>query len=312
MSTQKLWYVRHGANISGPHPGAVIASYLLLGRLAHRDEVSLDKIAWMPLEDVLELLPLNRLVDTAAADYEKKKWNEERYRAALRWADERQMTERRQGAAREAEAEAEPQPERQRSKTDRRRVEESPDILALRELHIQSELQRQRKRERFYGVAAALAILVLGAVAAAVVFAPVKPFKIGLGPYTPACEQPAAPLVNWSNCDKSGAWLRGADLKNADLGWAHLNSAQLGGSNLAYANLAGADLGYADLSRAQLFGANLTNADLGNADFSGADLRYADLRGSNIAAATLKGARLDHALWPDGRRCGEGSIGLCK
>ena len=310
MSTQKLWYVRHGENISGPHPGAVIASYLLLGRLAHSDEVSLDNITWTPLQDVLELLPLNRLVDTAAADYEKKKWQEERYRAALRWADERQVTERRTGAPNGEQAE--PQPERQRSKTDRRRVEESPDILALRELHLQGESQRRRKRDRFYGVVAALVILVLGAVAAAVVFAPVKPFKVGLGPYTPACGQPAAPLVNWSNCDKSGAWLRGADLKNADLGWARLNSAQLGGSNLAYANLAGADLSYADLSRAQLFGANLANADLGNADLSGADLRYADLRGSKVEAATLTGARLDHALWRDGRRCGEGSIGLCK
>ena len=310
MSAQKLWYVRHGEKVSGPHPGGVIAGYLLLGRLAHSDEVSLDQITWTPLQNVLELLPLHRLTDTAAADYEQKKWQEERYRAALRWADERQVNERRKGAA--PKEQAEPQPERPRSKTDRRKVEESPDILALRELHAQSELQRRRKRERFYGVAAALLVLILGALAAAVVYAPVKPFKVGLGPYTPTCGQAAAPLVNWSNCDKSGAWLRGADLKNADLGWARLNSAQLGGSNLAYANLAGADLSYADLSRTQLFGANLANADLGNADLSAADLRYADLRGSKIEAATLTGARLDHALWSDGRRCAEGSIGLCK
>jgi hypothetical protein len=288
----------------------VIGGYLLLGRLGHSDEVSLDQINWVPLEDVPELLPLNRLTDTVAADYENKKWQEERYRAALRWADERQVNERRKGAS--DEEPIEPKPEHPRSKTDRRRVEEGPDILALRELHIQGELQRRRKRDRYFGVAAALLILVAGAIAAAMVYAPVKPFKVGIGPYTPTCQQAAAPLVNWSNCDKSGAWLRGADLKNADLGWARLNSAQLGGSNLAYANLAGADLNYADLSRAQLFGANLANADLGNADLSGADLRYADLRGSKIEAATLTGARLEHAIWPDGRRCAEGSVGLCK
>jgi hypothetical protein len=152
VSVQKLWYVRHGANISGPHPAGVIGGYLLLGRLGHSDEVSLDQINWVPLEDVPELLPLNRLTDTVAADYENKKWQEERYRAALRWADERQVNERRKGAS--DEEPIEPKPEHPRSKTDRRRVEEGPDILALRELHIQGELQRRRKRDRYFGVAA--------------------------------------------------------------------------------------------------------------------------------------------------------------
>jgi hypothetical protein len=308
LSAQKLWYVRHGANVSGPHPGGLIANYVLLGRIAHSDEVSLDGNVWWTLGEVAELLPLNRLIDTPAADYEKKKWREERYRAALRWADERHTLERRHAGAAEEKAEVETaQP---RTRVDRR-VRESPDILALRQLAEAGELLRRRSRERFYGVAAVLVVLAIAGVAAAVLLGPAKPVKVGLGSPAPACTLPAAPQVNWSGCDKSGAWLRGADLKNADLGWARLNSAQLGGSNLAYTRFEGADLSYADLSRAQLFGANLSHADLSSADLSGADLSYADLRGARLAAATLTGARLDNAVWPDGRRCDQGSVGRC-
>jgi len=309
LSAQKLWYVRHGADVSGPHPAAVIANYLLLGRIAHSDEVSLDKNVWWSLGEVAELLPLHRVIDTSAADYEKKKWREERYRAALRWADERHTLERRHAGAAEEKGVAETaQP---RTKVDRR-VPESPDILALRQLADAGELLRRRSRERYYGVAVVLVVLAVAGVAAAVLLGPGTPVKVGLGSPAPACALPAAPQVNWSGCDKSGAWLRGADLKNADLRWAQLNSVQLGGSNLAYARLEGADLSYADLSRAQLFGANMNHADLGDADLSGADLSYADLRGAKVAAATLTGARLDNAVWPDGRRCAQGSVGQCR
>ena len=306
MSAQKLWYVRHGTDVSGPHPAGMITNYVLLGRIAHSDEVSLDKNVWWTLGEVPELLPLNRLIDTPAADYEKKKWHEERYRAALRWADERHALERRRAGGADEKGEAE-----MRSRLDRR-VPESPDILALRQLADAGESLRRRSRERFFGVTMVLVVLAIAGVAAALLLGPAEPVKVGLGSLAPTCALPAAPQVNWSGCDKSGAWLRSADLKNADLSWARLNSAQLGGSNLAYARLEGANLSYADLSRAQLFGANLGHADLGNADLSGADLSYADLRGAKLAAATLTGARLDNAIWPDGRRCARGSVGQCK
>jgi len=59
-------------------------------------------------------------------------------------------------------------------------------------------------------------------------------------------------------------------------------------------------------------GTMLRNTDLSYADLSGADLRYANLTGANLGGTILIGARLDHAIWPDGRECAEGSVGNCR
>ena len=71
---------------------------------------------------------------------------------------------------------------------------------------------------------------------------------------------------------KSGAHLRGADLRGADL-----RGADLGGADLRGAYLRGADLGGAYLRGACLRGAYLGGADLRGADLGGAYLRGADL-----------------------------------
>ena len=62
-----------------------------------------------------------------------------------------------------------------------------------------------------------------------------------------ACDDPAGPNVNWSDCY---------------LGWADLTGTDLRGAVLRRTNLMGADL----------FGANLTGADLMGADLTGAVL----------------------------------------
>ena len=74
---------------------------------------------------------------------------------------------------------------------------------------------------------------------------------------------------------KSGADLRGADLRDADLSGAYLRGAYLSGADLSDVYLSGADLSGADLSGAYLSGANLSGAYL-----SGANLRSADLSGA--------------------------------
>ena len=79
------------------------------------------------------------------------------------------------------------------------------------------------------------------------------------------------------NAVKSGANLRGADLRDADL---------------YDANLRGADLYDADLRDANLCGADLRGADLYDANLRGAYLRGADLRGANLGDAYLRGAYL--------------------
>ena len=71
---------------------------------------------------------------------------------------------------------------------------------------------------------------------------------------------------------KSGADLRGANLRGADLRGANLRGADLSGANLSRADLSGANLSEADLR-----GADLSEADLSGANLSGADLRGADL-----------------------------------
>ena len=85
------------------------------------------------------------------------------------------------------------------------------------------------------------------------------------------CAAPAAPNVDWRNCDKTGA----------DLSGANLSGAILSGANLASADLSGADLSGADLS-----GAILWAADLSGADLSGADLLFVNLSGANLPART--------------------------
>jgi uncharacterized protein YjbI with pentapeptide repeats len=46
------------------------------------------------------------------------------------------------------------------------------------------------------------------------------------------CDDPAAPGVYWSECDKSNADLTGANLKGANLKGADLSGANLSGANL--------------------------------------------------------------------------------
>src|ERR1700689_3880617 len=61
---------------------------------------------------------------------------------------------------------------------------------------------------------------------------------------------PAAPKVNWSGCDLSGANLTSADLGDADLDGANLTSADLTSANLAVVKLYTADLAGANLTSA--------------------------------------------------------------
>ena len=78
---------------------------------------------------------------------------------------------------------------------------------------------------------------------------------------------------------KSGADLRGANLRGADLGGAYLRGADLGGANLRDANLGGANLRGADLG-----GANL--GDLGKLS-STQDILIVGVIGSRDAYTTI-------------------------
>ena len=62
---------------------------------------------------------------------------------------------------------------------------------------------------------------------------------------------------------------------------------------------------------ANLKDANLENTQLEYANFSFADLRGANLKNANLKNAIFYNAKLDGAIWSNGLRCKEGSVGNC-
>jgi uncharacterized protein YjbI with pentapeptide repeats len=108
-----------------------------------------------------------------------------------------------------------------------------------------------------------------------------------------ACSDPAAPLVDWSGCDKTGANLNHANLSGADLREANLSGADLDFANLTGAYLRGANLSGATLQMASLNGADLIGADLSNANLMFADINKAEINSrTNFDTANLTGADL--------------------
>lgn len=303
MKLQNLWYVRRGDQVSGPFPEKWISRDLMLGRLSRADQISLDKMNWLPLSQRPDLGAEDMAQAEDMAEDAPPDWNSERRRARLRWADERRQIDRRSGQDRQVEHNLRHRPDR--------RHPESAEILLLRQRHAELEQELKTRRDRFFGVGFVLLVL-LGAASWAVArLAPVNPVPVNLGRATPDCRASASPQVNWSGCDKGGAWLRGVDLGSAVLTATRFNTANLSLSRLAYANLVRADLSYANLEGAQLQAANLQQADLSYADLKNADLSLADLRGAKLEAADLSGTRMGQTIWVDGRECKEGSVGAC-
>lgn len=302
MKLQNLWYVRRGDQISGPFPEKWISRDLMLGRLSRDDQISLDKMNWLALSERPDLLR-EPSAESASSENAPPDWSSERQRARFRWADERRLMDRRTG-------QESPVEDNKRQPHDRRHPE-SAEVLLLRQRHAELEQELKSRRDRFFGVSLVLLALLGLALWAVARLTPVNPVQVTLGHATPDCRAPASPQVNWSGCDKGGAWLRGVDLGSAVLTAARFNTANLSLSRLAYANLVHADLSYANLEGAQLQAANLQQANLSYADLKNADLSLADLRGAKLEAADLTGARLEQAIWVDGRECKEGSIGAC-
>jgi hypothetical protein len=288
-SNHQLWYVRHGESVVGPFPPKTISRHVLLGRILLTDHVSPDKVNWLALGELPELLPDEALLTADAGT-----WDEERNKAARRWADERVSSEP------------------VHLKGDRRRIGQGIEGIVFRGRHAEVWETLKKRRSHFMGPTLAFfAAVALFAVVAAALYSPVNPVKVGLAPPTPDCAGMAAPEVNWSGCDKQGLWLAGANLSGAALADTRLNSAQLTGANLSYAKLPDADLSFANLAGAKLVSADLKGTDLSHAELRDADLQYADLRGANLLDASLQAAALDHATWIDGRVCKPGSVGQC-
>ena len=283
----KAWYIRSQpqGEIKGPFPGGQISQEILLGRHNLDDEVSHDKEEWFAIREVSELLPE---IFTENRDDPGFK---DRLAAARRWADERR------GVA-------------DIDESSERRANVSYESEEIKRLH---RLATKAKKKTSPFVTFLQLSIVFLIIAIVVVLA----FQ-----YSPEdknvvdCSVPAEQGVNWSGCNLSGAQLLkaeliAANLMNVNLQTANLSSADLSHANLKYAQLHLTNLTYVNFTKANLTGASLMGADLSGASFSQANLSYSNFRDANIGTTDFSNARLDNAIWVDGRTCRVNSIGSC-
>lgn len=291
MNTPHAWYVRHKGEIEGPFPAGQIKQELLLGRYKADDEVSHDKENWQKLRSVRSLIP--EVLLTSKDDPDRK----ERIAAARRWADERRV--QRRGEQREQG----PGPER--------RDGESFESIEYR-FNREVTMKDVKARRNNQWIALVSLLLFIGIIIyAAFTWSPAPDKAVA------NCEAPAAPGVNWSHCRLAGLQKLNQDfsaaiMESTDLSGANLYASNLQRARLSYADLGGAHLRLVDFSQATLKGASLRNADLTQAIFTQADLSYADLTGATIDETEFRQAKLDNAIWIDGKKCQPGSIGECQ
>ena len=283
----KAWYIRSQpqGEIKGPFPGGQISQEILLGRHNIDEEVSHDKEEWFVIREVPELLP-----DVFAENHDEPGFNE-RLAAARRWADERRGVS-------------------DIDENSERRENTSYENEEIKRLHRLATEAKQKNSPLVTFLQLGLVFLIIAAVLVlAFQYSPKDRGEVD-------CSLPAAQGVNWNGCNLSGAQLlkaelRAANLMNANLQTANLNSADLSYANLKYAQLHLTNLASANFTKANLTGASLMGADLSGASFSQANLSYSNFRDAKISTTDFSNARLDNAIWVDGRTCGVNSIGSC-
>ena len=289
---RSLWYVRRAQKVRGPYPPEQIVREAVLGRIRPDDELSHDRELWQPLSALPQFQP-EQVYQTHSPEGQRKL-----ARARLH-EDERQHNRRGTGNNSKHE--------RRRSE---RRKKEPEEIVRHR------QRMESWSREKPAALNRRLAYTVLAGVALALAV-----YFFSYRPTPPAgerdCNAAPGPGVNWSSCRLSGQLLTRADLQearidNAQLRRAHLQGANLARADLRYSDLEAALLQQASLREADLTGAMLRGATLTQADLRGADLRFANLVNANLNGAVLAGAKLDKAIWTDGRICAPNSIGSCQ
>lgn len=292
MVERKHWFVRRNGEVKGPFLSPQITRNILLGRLHHDDELSLDEQNWQEVSRHRELYP--DVMQEVTIDKDKLE-------VAKIQADERASDSRQQKKVMAQE----------RRRTRERRGNESDVMLVHRENRkVMNDFYKNHlKRPKL----PALSILLVMTVIVA--------FGFFLNPRKQEslvdCSLPASIGVNWSSChfiklNAENQNLASAILTDAILNESNLLGVNLSDSDMAYAEISASDLSYANLERVRLIGANLIQTDLRYSNLEDADLSYADLSGALLAGANLRNTRFDNAIWIDGQLCGKGSIGLCK
>lgn len=290
MNTTNAWYIRSRSSegIKGPFPSGQISQEMLLGRHKLDDEVSHDKEEWFAIREVPELVP-----DIFSEDPDDPEFNN-RLAAARRWADERR------GVSDIDE----------KHWADERRENESHESEEIKRLHrLATKAKKKSSPMATFIQLAVVFVAIVAVVVLAFQYSPKDKSEVD-------CFKPAKQGVNWSGCNLSGSQLLNikliaANLMNINLQTANLYAADLSLANLQYAQLHLANLKYVNFTKANLKGASLVGADLSGAVFSQADLSYANFRDAIILTTDFSNARLDHAIWVDGRVCRVNSIGSC-
>ncbi len=265
-------------------------NHLILGRLCQQDEISLDKVNWHRIIDFDELQP----------QLDSKKSKEQ----IKRRLDERTGFDRRQGNA-SVSASGQGQ-----ARKNERRLAEPASSIQSRQFHSQLMDKFRHKKTPFAGPMTILLSILVVITILAILFPSLLPVPL------PNCTDPADKAVNWSNClkvdlDVSHQDLSAAQIRNSHLSNSNFMNATLKQVDFAYSDLSSSNFSYANLQGAVLIGADLKATDLSNSDLSNADLSYADLNGANLGGSVIKNARFDHAIWINGQKCAEGSLGQC-
>ena len=290
--TQHLWYVRTRGKQSGPFPAPQVRQAHQLGELAEFDEVSLDGQHWITLAES-GLVSLEDALPQDTGSAQDDAWRLEREKARLRWLNDAIEThEDGTFAAKDDEV----------SSRLRRHEEDTRSLMSAR---------LTRRPAVVAGLLGLLATILIGL---AIWYGQSDDTGIQAAfvRQISRCDQPPNQGIVWAGCDKSGSDLRNASLANGKLAGALFERADMSSADLSYADLDRARLRGTSLRNANLRGASLRNADLTGADLSGANLEYAVLSGAIMEGVRMDGSRLNQSTMPDGRVCGEASVGECR
>lgn len=307
-NANQLWYTRREGVVKGPFPGPLISSYILLGRLNEKDELSNDGEHWGPISRYQELMP--DVMKNVQTEDDRLRLELAKMRVDERLAEKRLVEQR--AKAREVVAAEWDGPER---RGDERRKPESESTMRHRE-HRRKLLEEMGGRAEVrhpYTLPLILLLIFSGLIFSFyLLWQQLSQTVVA----EPDCAAQPAPGVNWSYCRMQGRTLKRLNLAGGQMGNINLQDADLQGTDLSgavmdYAELSQANLGFVDLRKASLRGAILVNANLSGADLRGADLAYANLQGANLSGAKLESANLTKAYWIDGRTCAVGSLGKC-
>lgn len=252
MTVQRLWFVKRARHVRGPFPEQLLARYIVLGRVTDTDRISIDHHHWHVPGQVPELkIAIKTLLALDEHEEQDADWRDERFKARLRWLDDRKSPDPRATESPEVAELWKPH----RMHGDRRQMPETVEQHSYRESRAAFESWLKLERQRYGKPVIALLVLFVLVVGMVLLYEPVNPVKIGLRIHNGQCELAPARQVDWSGCNKQGFLLLGADLRGAQL-----INVDLTGANLRYADLREADLSGAHLERADLTGTRLDGA----------------------------------------------------